>query len=171
MLTALNMENAIGGSGPDVLKGNLLVNVLEGRGGADSLVGGEGADTLDCGEGTDTVTSDPSDTLISCDPPTGGGGGGGGGGGTGGADTTAPETTITKKPKKKSAKKKVKVEFASSEAGSKFTCALNGKAPAPCTSPVKVKSKKGKNTLLVTATDAAGNADKTPAAAKWKYAP
>ena len=86
-------------------------------------------------------------------------------------DTTAPETTISKKPKKKSSKKKVKVEFASSEPGSTFTCQLNKKPAVACTSPFTAKSKKGKNKLLVTATDAAGNADATPAVAKWKYVP
>jgi hypothetical protein len=65
----------------------------------------------------------------------------------------------------------VKVEFSSSEPGSTFACELNGKPPVPCTSPFAAKSKKGKNKLLVTARDAAGNRDATPAVAKWKYAP
>jgi hypothetical protein len=78
---------------------------------------------------------------------------------------------IDKKPKKKSKKKKVKVSFSSTEADSTFTCKLNKKAAKPCTSPFKAKSKKGKNKLLVTATDAAGNSDDTPAVAKWKYVP
>ena len=86
----------------------------------------------------------------------------------GGADTVAPETTISKGPKKKSKKKKATFEFASSEAGSTFACSLNGAAPSPCTSPLKVKGKKGKNTFTVTATDAAKNADATPATYSWK---
>ena len=50
---ALTVENVIGGAGPDSMRGSVLANVLEGRGGADTLIGGEGADTLDCGEGQD----------------------------------------------------------------------------------------------------------------------
>jgi hypothetical protein len=88
-----------------------------------------------------------------------------------GADTTDPETTITKKPKKKSRKKKVAVQFSSTEAGSTFTCQVNKKPPVPCASGFKAKSKKGKNTLLITATDAAGNVDDTPATAKWRFVP
>jgi hypothetical protein len=94
-----------------------------------------------------------------------------GSGGGGGADTTDPDTSITKKPKKKSTKKKVAVQFSASEGGSTFTCQVNKKAPVQCASGFKAKSKKGKNTLLVTAVDAAGNADDTPAVVKWRYAP
>ena len=65
----------------------------------------------------------------------------------------------------------MKVSFSSTEANSTFTCKLNKTAAKPCTSPFKTKSKKGKNKLLVTATDAAGNADETPAVAKWKFVP
>jgi uncharacterized delta-60 repeat protein len=86
-------------------------------------------------------------------------------------DTTDPDTVLNKKPKKKSKKKKVKVSFSSTEEGSTFTCKLNKKKAVSCSSPFKAKSKKGKNKLLITATDAAGNADDTPAVAKWKYVP
>ena len=54
-------------------------------------------------------------------------------------DTTAPETTITKAPKKKVKTKKkrakAKFEFISTEPGSTFTCSLDGKPFAPCSSP------------------------------------
>ena len=88
-------------------------------------------------------------------------------------DTTAPETTITKAPKrkvktKKKKKVKAKFEFISTEPGSTFTCSLDGKPFAPCSSPHTVKVKKGKHGLEVVATDAAGNADATPAAYSWK---
>jgi len=62
------IENAIGGSGNDVLNGNDLVNVLRGRDGADSLsgfgdndllYGGAGADTLAGGWGADQFWFEP----------------------------------------------------------------------------------------------------------------
>ena len=95
--------------------------------------------------------------------PAGGGGGGGGGG-----DTAAPETKIDSGPKPKSKKRKATFAFSSSEAGSKFACSLNGAAFAPCSSPSTLTAKKGKNTFAVTAIDAAGNIDATPASYSWK---
>lgn len=50
------IENAIGGSGADTIKGNKAANELTGNGGADKLVGGSGADTLFGGAGKDTLT-------------------------------------------------------------------------------------------------------------------
>jgi hypothetical protein len=91
-------------------------------------------------------------------------------------DTTAPETTITKKPKKKiktkKKKAKVKVSF-TAEASATFECQLDRADFKPCTSPfeVKAKSKGGKgkkHTISVQATDAAGNVETVPAAAKLK---
>lgn len=119
--------------------------------------GGAGGD----GSGGDTGGGD-----------TGGGDTGGGdtGGGTG-ADTSDPETTIAKRPKRTTSKRRVKIEFTSNEPGSAFTCKLNRGRPAPCTSAFRVRSKRGRNRLLVTATDTAGNSDETPAVARWKYAP
>ena len=84
-------------------------------------------------------------------------------------DSTPPETTISKGPKKKTKSRKAKFTFSSSEAGSTFTCALDKKPAAPCTSPLKLKRlKRGKHKLVVTATDAAGNADASPATYRWK---
>jgi Ca2+-binding RTX toxin-like protein len=48
------IENAIGGSGGDVLIGNSAPNVLDGGEGNDTLSGSAGADTLDGGPGNDT---------------------------------------------------------------------------------------------------------------------
>lgn len=84
------------------------------------------------------------------------------------ADTTPPETKIDKGPKKKSRKRKAEFQFSSSEAGSTFTCRLDKKATKACTSPLKLKLKRGKHKLRVVATDAAGNADATPATYRWK---
>jgi hypothetical protein len=84
-------------------------------------------------------------------------------------DTQAPETEITKKPKKKSTKRKAKLKFESSEAGSSFECKLDKKPFKACESPFKKKVKSGKkHKFKVRAIDAAGNADATPAKAKWK---
>lgn len=84
-------------------------------------------------------------------------------------DTTPPATTIDKGPKKKTKSKKATFVFSSSEVGSTFVCKVDKKAEAPCTSPLQLKKlKKGKHTLSVVATDAAGNADATPASYRWK---
>lgn len=86
------------------------------------------------------------------------------------ADTTAPDTTIGSGPKRKSKKRKATFEFSSTEAGSTFTCALDKAAPSACTSPltVRVKKKPKRHSLAVTAIDAAGNADASPATFSWK---
>ena len=85
-----------------------------------------------------------------------------------GADTTPPETAITGQPKSKTKKKKATFEFTSTEPGSTFECSLNGAPLTPCSSPITVKGKKGKNTFVVRARDAAGNVDATPATYTWK---
>jgi len=73
----LSIENAIGGSNDDVIKGNGLSNTLDGRGGedtieggggVDNLIGGKDNDTLDGGIGYDTYqiaqSGDGIDTII-----------------------------------------------------------------------------------------------------------
>lgn len=86
-------------------------------------------------------------------------------------DKTAPNTLIRKAPKRKNRKRTVKIAFSANEAGATFTCRFNRKPAAPCTSPVKLKPRRGGNRFAVTATDAAGNADPTPAVAKWVRKP
>jgi serralysin len=49
------IENAIGGSGDDTIKGNVAANVLTGNGGNDHLLGFDGADTLSGGGGNDIL--------------------------------------------------------------------------------------------------------------------
>ncbi|WP_422040367.1 M10 family metallopeptidase C-terminal domain-containing protein [Roseibium sp.] len=65
------IENAIGGSGNDIIYGNELANELRGLGGNDSLVGregddiligGTGVDTMEGGEGRDTFVFEDGDT-------------------------------------------------------------------------------------------------------------
>ncbi|MEA2346327.1 MAG: hypothetical protein QOG62_114, partial [Thermoleophilaceae bacterium] len=69
---------------------------------------------------------------------------------------------------KKIKTRKVKFTFASSEAGSTFTCQVDKKSAKPCTSPRRVKLKPGRHTFRVFATDAAGNADAAPAKATFR---
>ena len=59
------------------------------------------------------------------------------------------------------------IGFESDEPGSEFECSVDGAAAEPCTSPVTLDLADGEHTLDVTATDAAGNADATPAEATW----
>ncbi|HXQ89031.1 MAG TPA: hypothetical protein VN733_05265 [Solirubrobacterales bacterium] len=82
-------------------------------------------------------------------------------------DTTTPETTISKRYL---AVGTAKFWFGSNEAGS-FLCRLD-KAPfKPCGSPRAYKRLKGgRHTFKVKAVDAAGNADPTPAVARFKSA-
>jgi DNA-binding beta-propeller fold protein YncE len=88
------------------------------------------------------------------------------------ADTTRPETTITKGPRRKVRTKRKKARarfrFSSSEAAASFECSLDDAGFDACTSPFKVKVKKGRHGFEVRATDAAGNVDATPASRTWK---
>jgi hypothetical protein len=91
-----------------------------------------------------------------------------GSGGCAVSSDTPPETTITKGPKNKTKKKKATFEFTATEP-STFQCQLDNKqALKPCTSPARVRVKKGKHNFAVFATDAAGNVDGTPATDDWK---
>ncbi len=49
------VENAVGGSGNDVIVGNQVANTLHGGTGNDRLTGGAGEDILEAGAGTDTA--------------------------------------------------------------------------------------------------------------------
>jgi hypothetical protein len=83
-------------------------------------------------------------------------------------DTTAPQTTITK-AKISQSKRKATFKFSSSEPASMFECKLDKKPLKGCTSPKTYKKlKPGKHKFKVVATDKAGNADPTPAVAKFK---
>jgi trypsin len=92
--------------------------------------------------------------------------------GTAACDDTPPETVIDKGPKKKvkTTKKraKAKFKFSASEAAVTFQCSVDGGLPEPCTSPFKIKTKKGKHSFFAVATDQFGNSDETPALRNWK---
>ena len=61
------IENAIGGSGDDIINGNSAANRLEGRAGGDLLDGRAGADIMIGGQGDDTYQVD---TVEHWDPVT-----------------------------------------------------------------------------------------------------
>lgn len=59
------IENAIGGSGDDTLKGNVAGNRLDGRDGNDALSGGAGADLLLGGAGNDSLDGEAGNDVLS----------------------------------------------------------------------------------------------------------
>lgn len=79
-------------------------------------------------------------------------------------DSVAPDTSITSPTAGGVAKSlTVPVSFTASETGSTFQCAVDGASFATCTSPQSLTVTSGSHTVQVKATDAAGNADATPA--------
>ncbi len=58
------IENAIGGTGDDVIQGNIANNRLEGGAGADDLYGLNGQDTLIGGIGTDELIGGDGDDML-----------------------------------------------------------------------------------------------------------
>jgi trypsin len=89
--------------------------------------------------------------------------------GAGGCRPAPPDTQITKGPKNKTKKKKATFEFTSTQPGSSFECAVDGQSfKVACTSPFKVKVKKGRHTFQVRAIDATGATDPSPASDTWK---
>ncbi|TNC74893.1 family 16 glycosylhydrolase [Rubellimicrobium roseum] len=76
MDTLLSIENALGGSGADMLSGSESANILLGDGGSDTLLGGggddnlsggAGADDMDGGAGNDQVLGDDGDDTLRLD--------------------------------------------------------------------------------------------------------
>ncbi len=58
------IENAVGGSGDDLLVGNNVGNVLTGNAGNDTLVGGNGIDVLTGGAGSDIFFAEINSTTV-----------------------------------------------------------------------------------------------------------
>jgi DNA-binding beta-propeller fold protein YncE len=84
-------------------------------------------------------------------------------------DTAAPETSLDSAVAGKG--KTVTLTFSSPEPGATFECALDGEA-APCVSPLELTLKgikPGSHTLTVTAIDAAGNRDESPATQEFTW--
>ncbi len=83
-------------------------------------------------------------------------------------DTTSPDTTITSGPSAATNTTSATFAFSSTEAGSTFTCQLDSGSAQACTSPHSYNAlADGSHTVIVTATDAAGNPDPTPASRTW----
>ena len=79
-------------------------------------------------------------------------------------DETPPQTTITGGPSGDTTDSTPTFQFESSEAGSAFTCQIDGGAAVACSSPYTTGTlAQGPHTFSVAATDAAGNTDPTPA--------
>ncbi len=60
----VDIENATGGSGNDIITGNDLANVLIGNGGNDTINGAGGNDTINGGAGVDILTGGAGDDTI-----------------------------------------------------------------------------------------------------------
>jgi hypothetical protein len=85
------------------------------------------------------------------------------------ADITPPSTKLGAHPPKSTRKRTARFTFSSNESGSDFQCKLDRKPFRPCASPQSYKKlKPGKHLFKVLATDAAGNADQSPASFGWK---
>jgi hypothetical protein len=81
-------------------------------------------------------------------------------------DTTPPQTTIDTGPSEGASVSDTApvFEFSSDEPGSTFVCVLDDGAPLACDSPYATSGlAEAQHTFTVTAVDAAGNADPTPA--------
>jgi hypothetical protein len=86
--------------------------------------------------------------------------------------TGLPNTKIKKRPKNRSDDVSPTFKFKSTESGSKFKCKLDHKKFKRCKSPKTYHGlDPGKHTFKVRATDADGNADKTPAKDKFRVLP
>ncbi len=83
-------------------------------------------------------------------------------------DTAPPDTSIASGPPSSTTDRGATIGFASSESDSSFACSLDGAAFAPCSSPLVLSDlARSAHALRVRATDAAGNADPTPAEVSW----
>jgi hypothetical protein len=81
-------------------------------------------------------------------------------------DTTPPETEITSAIGVLHPGETADATFRASEEGASFACAIDSGPFAPCASPLTIAAdgfEPGRHVLRVRATDAAGNADPTPA--------
>ena len=83
-------------------------------------------------------------------------------------DTTLPETTIISSPASAVATTTAIFEFSSSKSDSTFSCQLDNATSTVCVSPKEYANlAEGSHTFKVSAKDAAGNEDATPAEYSW----
>jgi hypothetical protein len=96
---------------------------------------------------------------------------GAGAAGSGGQPPKPPETTITAAPKERVVTRRnpkgARFAFQADEPAN-FLCRIDRAAPAPCSSPFRAEVGPGKHTFRVTAFDAEGGADPSPATHRWK---
>ncbi len=87
------------------------------------------------------------------------------------ADTTAPDTTISSGPAGTTTSTSASLGFSSSESDSTYQCSLDSGAWSDCSSPKSYSGLAvGSHAFSVKATDAAGNADASPATRSWTVA-
>jgi len=90
-------------------------------------------------------------------------------GGGGSADNRPPQTAFRRRPPNRTADRTPTFRFASSEAGSRFQCKLDGRRFRSCASPLTLaRLSFGAHTLRVRAIDRAGNRDSTPAVDRFR---
>jgi len=83
-------------------------------------------------------------------------------------DLTAPNTSITSNPPASTNNSSATFGFSATQAGSTFTCSLDGGVFVGCTSPTTYTGLvTTSHTFRVRATDPAGNTDATPATYTW----
>jgi hypothetical protein len=81
---------------------------------------------------------------------------------------TEPDTLITSGPAAQTQSTSATFHFESTQPGSTFTCALDAATPAACSSPVSFTDLGvGSHSFSVTATDAGGKSDPSPATSTW----
>lgn len=84
-------------------------------------------------------------------------------------DTIPPTSAITSGPGPVSGAHSQAIAFAASEPGATFTCSVDRRPSAPCTSPVQLAHLKlGKHSFAIRARDAAGNAQPVPTRRRWQ---
>ena len=89
-----------------------------------------------------------------------------------GAGNGPPNTAIDSGPPPETQSKSATFHFHSTEQGSTFRCKLDGGTSVPCASPWPLSNlSAGSHTFEVTAIDAGGNADPTPATHVWTVNP
>lgn len=87
-------------------------------------------------------------------------------------DMVPPDTVITSAPTGTVTTRTATITFSSPEATASFLCSVDGGAYAPCTSPVNLAGlADGPHNIRVSARDAAGNVDPSPAAVTWFIGP
>jgi hypothetical protein len=87
-------------------------------------------------------------------------------------DSTAPDTTITSGPDASTLSTSASFAFTANDPGATFECKLDASSFATCSSPQEYSGlTTGAHTFSVRGSDAAGNADATPATQTWTIAP